>query len=178
MEQRIIEQIDKAYEIYISKGAALDERYETLQKEIFTDEIKEMIRLLDQYFIRHMKLDCYVNSAYAKYGKLTFCRKRSFNAELTFGLWVNDDLRPYANYFDKKYTAECISRIQNGIDTLKKSEIIMEILEENAKDLVEYIAKMYKEKTETQAEQMAKILADLDYEDEPIKHIKVTVEWI
>lgn len=177
MEQKIMEQIDKAQLIVEEKIKYLQERYDNLNKEVFTPEIISMIKVINERYIYEMKLDEVITIGNNRYDSISF--KNGDYGNYWIGLAFNRKYRPrILDFHIKEYTDSHIARLESIIETIHKTEMALDFLEDNVEDLISFITMKYKEFTEDQADRMTNLLSKLDYEEEPIKHIKVTVEWL
>ena len=172
MEQKVMEQIDKAYELAESKATALRKRYETLINELFTDEIISMIQLLHKYGIKEM------DTSGLQWNRIRFARKNNGNT-VDAVLWAGGSGEtPCVDMWEKDYSPCGIFHLKEMVRFIQRGEEMVKFFEDNAEELIRFITQKYKYYTEEEMEELAQILSDLDYEEEPIKHIKVTVEWI
>lgn len=181
MEQKIMEQIDKAQAIVEKKVKYLQERYDSLNGEVFTPEIISMLDVLKEKYIYKMPLDECIKignkETLDRIYSISFINGKYDNKWI--GLAFNEEIKPRISYFhEKEYTDYHIDRLESKIKIIDKREKELDFLENNIGNLIDFITEKYKEIVEKQVDRMADILSELDYEEEPIRHIKVTVEWL
>lgn len=171
MEKRIEENLELAIDAYNEKRKRYDIEAAEFLGELFTEDVWKMIDVL---------LDGrrYVELYNAPYGD----RLRFYDDKM---ITINRGDFCYSNFRIKKYIQKENSYDSRTIDGLTEcvkhyNEQVkyLNYVKEHAEDIIETITQKYKDLNETQTDAIDKLLADLDADFEPSKHIKVTVEWI
>lgn len=169
MEQIVKDKIDKAYEALAAKIEAHNNAVDEFEKEFFTPEIEQSLKDYEvntrhNFSIRHMgEDDDWIEMR--KYS--TFHKMITNNRSLNL-----DRLLP------KAYDDDCIYDMQRKETLLKgRSENFTFILN-HAEDIAREIVEDYKTRNEKRNDELDNLLAQLDVENEPSKHIKITIEWV
>lgn len=169
MEKKVKDKIEKAGKLLDKQIAINEENKKAIYAELLTPEIKQM-------------LDVIADS--------TYCDDYTYKAE---GNWfikihkgfsircygsnsrANDLSRPW---YKHEYTDAAIRTIEEASKNVLETSNYIELISKNAKGIIEDITNKYKEITETQADKLDAVLERLGADIKPIKHIKVTVEWV
>ena len=169
MEQIVKDKIDKAYEALEAKIEAHNNAVDEFEKEFFTPEIEQLLKDYEvntrrNFSIRHMgEDDDWIEMR--KYS--TFHKMITNNRSLNL-----DRLLP------KTYDDSCIYDMTRKETLLKgRSENFAFILN-HAEDIAREIVEDYKTRNEKRNDELDNLLAQLDVENKPSKHIKITIEWV
>lgn len=177
MEQKVKEKIDLAIDTFMEKSVQYDKEAAEFLNELFTEDIWKMIKTIADG-----------HSYIALYDVITTDKKLRF-----YPYAGGFKVRVAASYGDSEYSqfrmrraiskrdsydSSDIRSLENCIEEYNENVKYLNYVKEHAEDIIETITQKYKNLTETQADAIDKVLADLDADFEPTKHIKVTVEWI
>lgn len=171
MEKRIKENLELAIDAYNEKRKIYDIEAAKFLNELFTEDVWKMIDVL---------LDGrrYVNLYDIPYGEyLRFYDDKMIT--ISRGDYCYSKFR-IDRYIQKEnsYDSCTINSLTECVKHYNEQVKYLNYVKEHAEDIIETITQKYKDLTETQADAIDKVLADLDADFEPTKHIKVTVEWI
>ena len=173
MEQKLKDQLKMAADMLRTQKAEYEAQFEEFIKNMYTPEVKTMLdTIIDasnkSYLFANLTSD----------GK-SLCHQRNYrHPEIrscggalhhSFGLYGNFELR----YRDRDF-----EELESHIKNLRKNQKWFKVLQDKAPEIIQDITQKYKNITETQTDKMDKIFKMLDVEQEPARHIKVTVEWI
>lgn len=167
MEQIVKDKIDKAYEALAAKIEAHNNAVDEFEKEFFTPEIEQLLKDYEvntrhNFLVKHMGDDYIEMRRYSTFHKMV-THNRSLNL---------DQLSP------KTYDDSCIYDMTRKETLLKgRSEDFAFILN-HAEDIAREIVEDYKMRNEKRNDELDNLLAQLDVENEPSKHIKITIEWV
>lgn len=168
MEKKLMDKIDKAWELVKEKEKKHNAEWKEFNAEWYTKEIKEMIYVIvdkkkDYYHIKFadgMELSLHKDEMRIYYGGYRT-------------LMELDEIKPITLYDD-----DLIKRIAKHAKDIETAHNIMKELREHIQEVINNITQKYKEITEEQTRQIDNVFKMLDIQDDPIKHIKVTVEWV
>lgn len=171
MEQKLKDKLDKAIAIYRQKAEQFKAEFDAFIKEMLTDDIRSMIKSIVESTHRTYHYPLGGENIWIHYDRTypEICAKE--NNETICYFSVSYPTQPYYNNGD-------IVRLAMLTDKLADKQKWFKLLQDNAKDIIADICKQYKDLTEAQSDKLDKILDMLDINDEPTRHIKVTVEWI
>ena len=178
MEQKVKEKIDLAIDTYREKSAQYDKEAAEFLSELFTKDIWEMIRTIADGSTSVALYDVNVE----EYGKLRFypwAGAAKVRVTAAYGDSEYSQFRTIRTINKgSSYDSSTMRSLERCIEEYNQNVKYLNYVKENAEDIIETIAKRYKNLTETQTDAIDKLLADLDADFEPTKHIKVTVEWV
>lgn len=170
MEQRIKDRIDEAYKIIIEREIKHNQKWEVFVDEWYTNEIREMLKTITDFTCRKFGI------RFGEEGRGYIYLDQS---QIQLTLDANhvpcrvDTIEPIKEYRD--YT---ITNLESHANKIARCETVLGMLQEDMPQIIEAIADKYKEITEAQTDKLDKIFETLDIEEKPMKHIKVTVEWL
>ena len=168
MEMKIVDKIDKATEIINNKIENNLKRVTYLNQEVFTKEIKDMIKVIE------------VHGTY--YYPITKDRYICFDHDSKGIRIANQSFQVITNLIESKISQEYndfgISTIENTVNRVLKHEKYLDAITEKAEEIINNIVNNYKKETEEQESRLNTVLDALNVDTKPIKHIKVTIEWI
>ena len=186
MEQKIMKQIDDAIELYNNRLKKAIEDYEQLEREILTPEITNMMKtILDAQHYCYYKIPSFEDKGYNLY--MSFDENSFFGENrISFKREYSRDssvLRPnihclFSTNREELYSKKTIDDLKRNVDNLPIFEKEIESLQTYGPLWIEDVAERYKSITETQTNTLNEIFKELGRDTNPIKHIKVTVEWI
>lgn len=165
MEQKVIEKLDLAVKTLNEKIKIYNEESYIFRSELFTEDVWKMIFTImdgDSYLI----MDNIGNDSWS----LRFCADRDI-------FFLGRDFKAY-ELTNIRHNSHTIDVLKKRTKDYNKSVEALNYLKENAKEIIDWITDNYKAITERQTDELDSILADLDADFEPTKHIKVTVEWV
>lgn len=171
MEQKVKDKIDKAVVIINDKIDAFNINAEAIKNEVFTEELIKMLNTI---------VESKISSTY----RFDISDGRWFEYD-EFGGKVCSSSYP-SMYFQfgsnkikvRNYTEDIIEILETYSRLLSQRNEDLRLFSNNVKDIIEDITKEYREITEKQSDALDNILASLDTEYEPVRHIKVTIEWV
>lgn len=168
MEKKIKDKLDIAWELVREKEEKHNAEWNEFIKEWYTPEINEMVNVITDktgnWYKNQITDDIKV---YLGYNKVDIFSKHSCVKTRV------EKLKPISEYND--YT---ISEIERHAIIVEQSNKAMSTLKDHILEVIEDITQQYKNITEGQTDRINGVFKLLDVEEEPIKHIKVTVEWI
>ena len=178
MEKKNMEKIDKLYDLVAAKEDALRERLKSIEESLYTDEMKKIMEVL----IDHCKMEIAIGNDDTNevHVKLKFVSSSSFGGKewkLTYRYSGEKRIIPY-NLPNKDYTDNMIYDLQEHIRAAKEIEQRLIFIEDHMEEFITKIGEYYREFVEKESDQLDKLLAEMDYETIPTKHLKVTVEWV
>jgi hypothetical protein len=170
MEQKVKDKIDKADVIINDKIDEFNINAEAIKNDVFTEELREMLDTICEQTGRYkFKLsDVYWFEYDGKdWIRVCSCRYSAMRFE-----FVADKIKGY------DYTNEIIESLKYYSQSLSQQNEALCLFNNSIEDIITDITAKYKEITEKQSDALDNILASLDTEYVPYKHIKVTVEWV
>ena len=172
MEQKLKDRIDEAAKILNKQKAEYKAQFNEFMKNMFTPEIKEMIyTIIDatntEYCFENFDAD--KRLTYSKTSTRPYVRTKHGDCYHSFGLYGSIGI---------KYVNDDFCELESHIKNLRENQKWFKVLQNKAPEIIQDITQKYKDITETQTDQMDEIFRMLDVEQEPTRHIKVTVEWI
>ena len=168
MEQKLMDKTDKAWVLAEEKIGKHNKEWDEFTKEWHTKEIEEMIRAICD--------------------KTKRVYEHTITPDITLYLRPNyimlsSDL--YGDIDNHIGTMGFCSHSDGAINTLKRyadkiqhCDYAMRALREHIPEVIEGITQKYKDITEKQMDEIDNVLEIFNAKEEPIKHIKVTVEWV
>ena len=178
MEQKMIDKIDKAHTLLEEKIDKFDKEVSQFFNESFLNkDILQMVSVIDDanYWGYNYKMEKGYFGIFPNYPngmpRIVLKKHESRNSEIIAHFTVY-------NSYHKEYTEKYIERLKYMATLLNKEYVYFEEVKEKAKDIIEDITNQYKAITEKQSETLDSVFEMLDVDEEPTKHIKVTVEWI
>ncbi len=169
MEKKVKDKIEKAGKLLDKQIAINEENKKAIYAELLTPEIKQMLNVI---------VDSTYCDDYTYRGKDNLFIKihKGYSIKCTSGNGRTNDLsRPW---YKCEYTDAAIRTIEKASKNVLETSNYIELISKNAKGIIEDITNKYKEITETQADKLDAVLERLGADIKPIKHIKVTVEWV
>lgn len=178
MEKKNMEKIDKLYDLVVAKEDALRERLKSIEESLYTDEMKKIMEVL----IDHCKREITIGNDDTNkvHVKLKFVSSSSFGGKewkLTYKCGNDKKIIPYG-LPSKDYTDNMIYNLQQHIETAKEIEQRLIFIEDHMEEFITKIGEYYREFAEKESDRLDALLAEMDYETTPTKHLKVTVEWV
>ena len=170
MEQKVKDKIDKAVAIINERIDEFNINAEAIKKEVFTEELREMLNTI---------VESKMNSTY----RFDLSDGRWFEYDGCLKVGGSSYPSMYFNFGSSKikvhdYTEDIIENLEYYSRSLSQKNEDLRLFNNSVKDIIEDITKEYKEITEKQSSALDDILASLDKKYEPVKHIKVTIEWV
>lgn len=171
MEQKMIEKVNKAIDMYNAKATKFNKDAARLLEEMFPDDIRNMVK----------ELCSNMNSSYYSERRIEF----RFNDAVPFHICEKCDMHPfngplYLGLIEKQqnYSDKIISSINTSIYDYEQSVCALDSIQSHVEEVISQITEMYEEKINKQNDELDKIFQKLSGDEPEIKHIKVTVEWV
>lgn len=171
MEQKVKDKIDKAVEIINERIEEFNINAKAIKEEVFTEELREILDTICEQTGRYkFKLsDVYWFECNGKdWIRVCSCRYSAMRFE-----FVADKIKECDDY-----TNEIIESLKYYSQSLSQQNEALCLFNNSIEDIITDITTKYKEITEKQSSALDDILASLDKEYKPMKHIKVTIEWV
>ena len=173
MEKKLMEKIDKATIELDNKINVFHEEVEKFFDNAFRNEdILKMINTINDtnysgYSYRIGNL-CYLTINERGLVALRYDDRYDAGVVTVFNVCM-----PNQNYSDKY-----INLLKGRAEELVKEQEWFKKIVEETPNIIEDITTQYKNITEKQSDTLDEIFTMIDVEEEPTKHIKVTVEWV
>lgn len=171
MEQKLKDKLDKAVEIYNDKAAEYMENFNTFKYEMFPKDIQNMLATI-------------VDATHLVYS-YPLCDKVIWIDLSPLRLKIidkkgNQTICDFCSkqFYGYKYDDYTLTELKRYTEKLNLNQHWFEILQDNTCEIVTDICQKYKGLIEKQSDVLDDILKMLDIDENPTKHIKVTVEWI
>ena len=173
MEKKLMEKIDKAVAILNDNIKAFYEEKENFFADAFRNEdVLKMINIITD--ADHRGYSYQLNSRFLTIrgdGYIAIRYSPIYDASVVtnFGIDAINGI---------KYTDSFIDNLKRRTEQLNENQKWFKRVVEETPNIIEDITTQYKNIVERQSDTLDEIFAMLDVEEEPSKHIKVTVEWI
>ena len=173
MEQKVVDKINRAHTVIREREEAFNERWKEFKREFYTNEVQMMVyTIIDA---THYDYKYQLSNGYYLWitGKGRIYMGNSGGGCLS-NLWIG-------NLFSNttpKHDEAMIRAIETHAKTLKREEEALKVVSADAPDIIDNITQRYKEITENQIDALDDVLNMIGENTTPIRHIKVTVEWI
>lgn len=170
MEAEVIERLEKAYDMVREKEIAHNEKWRISKEEWYTPEVREMLETITNKTHQYMVFglddgyEMFIDNHYIK-----FYKNRGQTIDLTLDKLLPDRC---------SHNDETIRLVERHVNDLNTAEIVFNNLTEKIPEIIKRITEVYKITTENQMSRLDDIFAMLDVDEQPIKHVKVTVEWV
>ena len=178
MEKKNMEKIDKLYDLVVAKEDALRERLKSIEESLYTDEMKKIMEVLLDHCKGKISLGKDNTDRYNV--ELKFSSRSSLGSRvwgLTYICGSEKRIYPYG-LLKKDYNDNMISALQDHVRVAKEIEQRLIFIEDHMEEFITKIGEYYREFAEKESDQLDALLAEMDYETTPTKHLKVTVEWV
>ena len=172
MEQKNMDKIKKLYNLVATKNRSLEERYKAIKESLFTPETKKLMLVLNDHYKRAIVLD--------KTVELQFVDKDVFHNNV-FILKYRDTSERRLTPWDLpqiEYTDSFINLLESRVQQSKEIDQRLTFIEDHMEEFIDKLSQFYKEYVEKESDKLDALLAEMDYEVKPVKHLKVTVEWV
>ena len=173
MEKKLMERIDKAVAILNNNIKAFYEEKENFFTDAFRNkDVLKMINTItdtDRRGYSYRLNSCYLTIREDGYIAIRYQPMCDATAKTSFSIDTINSI---------KYTDSFIDNLKRRTEQLNESQKWFKRVVEQTPAIIEDITTKYKNITEKQSDTLDEIFTMLDVEEEPTKHIKVTVEWI
>lgn len=179
MEKKVKEKIDLAIDTFKEKSVQYDKEAAEFLDELFTEDIWKMIETIADGHTSVALYDVIIDDCKKCIRFYPYAGGHKVRVAASYGDNEYSQFRMrHAISKRDSYNSSDILCLENCIEKYNENVKYLNYVKEHAEDIIETITQKYKNLTETQTDVIDKLLADLDADFEPTKHIKVTVEWI
>ena len=170
MEQKVIERINNAIDVYNEKVRKFNANAKQLLDELFTDDIKMMVEDIckSRNVFDNKRIEFRFDDAASFY----ITNGRDIVHPFDGSLHLNEIEK------ESSYSDGVFSFIDCRIYDYERSVKALQSIQSHADEVIDKIVSMYEEKVNYQMNELDKILQRLGDGEIGTKHIKVTVEWI
>ena len=168
MEKKNMDKIDTLYDYVVQKREELKERKINIYDALYNEDMKNIMRVLADHYIDTIAINNDSIEFASRNGRKIKC----------FDLYINCYGFEIHDIVNKTYDSNMIDKLSNRIEYYKELEQRILFIENNIGEIVSKITDKYKEITEKESDRLDKLLSLIDYDTTPMKHLKITVEWI